>query len=572
MFAKISCKMIKYLAFLLLMFSSCEIYAQEENNYFKLLETEINKTNNLNIKYKIAEREKSLFEKKHDTLYFLSYKLAILNYYSCKKDEAQQLKTSIELLNYNIEKDITINSIANFNVATQLENYLPEVSENYLNAAIKSENISKEKKLLPHLYHFKGKLFYNKKKYDSAKYYFQKALTNYKPNELLFKASMYNNLGLVAEKLNQDEKAKQYYNKGIIILENKMSPSLEEKRFLQTIQINYGDIFFNNLDYSSAQNHWEKLFYVIKDKTEYLRNSIIIATNLYIVYDRTHNDKGIEKIIIFIKKHEVNNEALDVNKYILEMLQDFAYKKNNLTDIKKYSEKLIKFKDKTIEENEKFISKTSNALFKNIIESANEKYYFILQRQKKKFNWYLTIGALALIILILGFTVIINRLEIIKKQYKIDQQNKIIIEKDNKIKEEKIRTLHININLKNESEKIFLEKIKKARRSGTKKTEELLKELHLQLNNLINIDKSFKKDNESTIQNENFINNLTSKFPELNDLEVQLCTYFSIYMTAKEIAIIEKLGVPSVRVYKSRIKAKLGLSREDSLEDFLNKI
>lgn len=52
-----------------------------------------------------------------------------------------------------------------------------------------------------------------------------------------------------------------------------------------------------------------------------------------------------------------------------------------------------------------------------------------------------------------------------------------------------MRNLHLNLNIKQETAKAFLEKIKKARKSNINNPENILKELYFDLNNFINIDK-----------------------------------------------------------------------------------
>ena len=82
--------------------------------------------------------------------------------------------------------------------------------------------------------------------------------------------------------------------------------------------------------------------------------------------------------------------------------------------------------------------------------------------------------------------------------------------------------------------------------------------------------------NESKIENSkievnnlNFSNTLRKQHPFLTDQEIGLCNYFRLNMPSKEIASIEGITDGTVRVYKNKIKNKIGLSQLDSLNEYL---
>ena len=142
-----------------------------------------------------------------------------------------------------------------------------------------------------------------------------------------------------------------------------------------------------------------------------------------------------------------------------------------------------------------------------------------------------------------------------------------------KLQEEKIRNLHLNLNIKQETAKAFLEKIKKARKARSDNSEEILKDLYFELNNLINIDKrNIDFTDENTKENKNFVKKLSEEYPQLSIQELQLCVYFRLNLNAKEISMLEKISDGTVRVYKSKIKAKMGLEKDTNLEDILKQI
>jgi hypothetical protein len=71
------------------------------------------------------------------------------------------------------------------------------------------------------------------------------------------------------------------------------------------------------------------------------------------------------------------------------------------------------------------------------------------------------------------------------------------------------------------------------------------------------------------VDNLHFSTTLKKKHPFLTDQEIGLCSYFRLNMPSKEIASIEGITDGTVRVYKNKIKNKIGLSQLDSLNEYL---
>ena len=150
---------------------------------------------------------------------------------------------------------------------------------------------------------------------------------------------------------------------------------------------------------------------------------------------------------------------------------------------------------------------------------------------------------------------------------------KEILEKDLQLQKEKVKNLHLNLNLRTETQKAFLENLKKIKKTKNIEPEEILRDLQFKINNLIQLDnKDNELINESSLENKLFMDKLSENFPILSHQELKLCVYFKLNLSGKEIAILEKFTVGSIRVYKAKIKSKMGLSKEENLNDFLNTI
>ena len=59
---------------------------------------------------------------------------------------------------------------------------------------------------------------------------------------------------------------------------------------------------------------------------------------------------------------------------------------------------------------------------------------------------------------------------------------------------------------------------------------------------------------------------------ELTENELRLCAYFRIGMSTKQIAQVLNVSPESVRMHRYRLKKKLMLAEEDSLDDFIRNV
>jgi DNA-binding NarL/FixJ family response regulator len=165
----------------------------------------------------------------------------------------------------------------------------------------------------------------------------------------------------------------------------------------------------------------------------------------------------------------------------------------------------------------------------------------------------------------------LKNIELINKQTReIDNAKRTIVEKELKLKKEMVSNLSIFLNLKSETEKAFLKNIKDLKRKKDQDPESIFRELQTSVISLMNLDKA-NLEILSTIEQENtdLIEEIHIKFPFLNKLECQLCSYFRLGLNSKEISSITNLTPGTIRVYKVKIKQKLNLNEDQNLNEFL---
>jgi PAS domain S-box-containing protein len=69
--------------------------------------------------------------------------------------------------------------------------------------------------------------------------------------------------------------------------------------------------------------------------------------------------------------------------------------------------------------------------------------------------------------------------------------------------------------------------------------------------------------------NQNFINNLIFKFPDLTTTEINIVSMLRLQMQPKDIALFKYVTLSNIQNHIYRIRIKLGLTRKDSITKFL---
>jgi DNA-binding CsgD family transcriptional regulator len=139
-----------------------------------------------------------------------------------------------------------------------------------------------------------------------------------------------------------------------------------------------------------------------------------------------------------------------------------------------------------------------------------------------------------------------------------------------KSKEKVISDLRTKLELKKSFEDELIKTIYEVESKENFDSKLLLNELKLKLQNLNEIDKRQIVKNSTTLDDKGkFQKELERLHPELNYQERILCTYFRLHLSSKEISVIEGITNGTVRVYKNKIKHKIGLNSEESLNEYL---
>jgi DNA-binding CsgD family transcriptional regulator len=137
-------------------------------------------------------------------------------------------------------------------------------------------------------------------------------------------------------------------------------------------------------------------------------------------------------------------------------------------------------------------------------------------------------------------------------------------------KDRQISDLQIKLELKKSFEDELIKTISEVESIENFDSKMIINELKTKLQNLNEIDKKQLTRNSTVFDDRGlFQKELENLHPELSYQERLLCSYFRLHLSSKEIAVIEGITNGTVRVYKNKIKHKIGLSQEESLNEYL---
>lgn len=551
--------LVKKSLFIFSLFFTCSlIYSQKDFEDF------YNKLNAVYPNEKAVKEAKKdylkAFEKNHETKDLAFAKLIDVLYLK-PKDSIKNLRTAYEIIKIS-EPESPSKAEGYFWTGVFLENNSLDLSKQYLEKAIEINQKNQDYRLLSANYHILGRNYYKRGNYSAALSYFNKALQFYKKQrETTSISSMYNNFGLTYAKMKKYPLAIKYAKTAINVLMSKKKLLYYEEEFLYSIKVNLGNYYYETKDFKNALTNYEEAFAFSQKHPDTKENLYNIINKMYDLYkkDPLKLNQYILNLSSFLGKN--NNSPLNIQ--ILKIQQKDAMEKGNIQNLRNITLKLNHYSDLHKSILLKKQRQTTDDLNKYIIASIENELFISNQKEKIK-NIILYF---VLIILASGgfYFYKINGLNKEKAKIKND-----LLEKEKGIILERMQHLSLNLDLKSKTEEEFLYRLKKLKKEKNFDAEEVIKDLHLSISSLLNIDRKQEIEiQKKNILNENFLQKLVEDYPELSQQDLQLCGYLQLSLSNKEIALLQNLTPPSVRVYKTRLKSKLGLSKEQDLELFL---
>lgn len=552
---------------------------------FEEIESLVNNAFNENTFRKAIQQERNLYTQSKDKthLYQAVYLEAFLQ--SNLGNGNGRITKLLWVIENCPETEYKLYVSANYHLSSYLT-FLnsPKTAEEFTNLAIKVAKKNSYKEYYANLYSSKAAIEYHLGNYYQAIPNYKLALKNGSHNDFVFRASMNNNVSLCYTKLKQYHVANGFIRRAIIEMDRIKNKNESQIFFLNLIKGNLGSNYFRMGRLGEAQKLLENEVNYYFLHVENSQDALHSVQDLIAIYTRTNNNQALTAINAKITFFEKHSKSLQVKNEYIKLLYDSYLKRNDAEGIKKYSQKLIQNNQILTDSIVKNSESLNNAIFSQKIKhlknqfKSKDKLLETTIRAKRTSTIFLILifSSISLIIFILYSVKVRNARKnelIYAQEQELENNKRIILENELKLKQEKITNFAINLNIKKETENAFLQKLKDIRRKKNVDPETIIKELQFSVSNLINIDqKNIASQNEIEHESTKFISSLKTKHPELNKQEVGLCSYFRMNLNSKEIASLTGMTSGTIRVYKNKIKVKIGLQHEESLNEYLQNL
>lgn len=396
--------------------------------------------------------------------------------------------------------------------------------------------------------------------YDSSISYYKKAIEIYKRlNETIYLAYAYNSIGISYQKLKDYKNARSSYKMAIALsetVENKLSLSnaLHSLAELEIIEENY-DKAEELLTRSKALAHEENLQLSLANAYDGLSQVDFHSNNFLSALDNNENAITLAK----------TSGALP------HLQQLYDHKSNILSALNKHEEAIEYLKASQKIKDSLFSSTKAQQIeeLKTIYETENKEQQIknqkneieLLKISSKVNRLHRLLLALGLFIALIAVYAFYQR----NKRNKLDKE-KAEAEAEYKTKELTTHALHLA--KKNEVLNDLKQKAKvlKADANADPGYQMLIQTINFDLqddNNWENFSKYFEQVHKG------FNTKAQQQFPQITSNDLRLMALMKMNLTSKEIANILNISNDGIKKARYRLRKKLNLSKQDSLQEFI---
>lgn len=434
--------------------------------------------------------------------------------------------------------------------------------------------------------------------YDKAeKFYFNALSAAQEGNSSFYIILSYNNLGFFFSRMADFKTAEEYYLKGINLLENKDSLSQQQQAQLALLKGNLGgnyikfkekvkkgeaflkeDIRYNfkegvtelsinataelaghyykNKAYKKANSVLQFCIQEMKRRAENIENNVNLVPIYYLLFkvhlEQQQNQKALHYFNIYDALKETRDNLRDQQRSNIEK----SLMESILNVQLNYQEQQIQLKDK---ENE------------------------MLEEKNKNFFYRLLIGLFSFLILaILIFLYSRKRIslmrinkELAEQKFEVERLEKQKAKIELNYKNKDLTDFAIDISRKQEvltEIKAKLNEIIKGK-WNEEAVHKAIKTLIRYSNNNLLVDDQLKEFQENVEEvNYKFLDQLGKRYPELTELDKNICGLIRLGLSNKEIATMRNVSYKAIRMSRYRIRKKLGIATEVDLVEFLKSI
>lgn len=361
-----------------------------------------------------------------------------------------------------------------------------------------------------------------------------------KLNDLGVSAVLYLNIGGCYMLHNKPDLAHQYYQKAM-----KIGNQIENKSFMTSLLINESVYALGIGDFKDAESYIEK--------AEKLSHEIGNAEQLSLAYNVKYTiyekEGASDKAFTYLKKYNDQKEKILSNSKTIDSYQ--AYVSTFMASAEK---EIMISKQKTMLERRKLTITLISSIFIILLIVAVLVIFYQKKRQQAIIKE--------------------SEKEALRKQLDYEKSiQQIQEEKHKEVLDAKVREVtSYSLILSNKND-VLQEILQKAGKSNDLENEDFS-------DNIIDI---VRKNLNTEVESHKFIHHFNEVHPEffsklksicsdLTENNLRMCAYFKMGMSMKQVAVILNVSTETVKNARYRLKKKLMLAKDDSLDDFLRNI
>jgi len=422
---------------------------------------------------------------------------------------------------------------------------------------------------------------------DSALQYYNLQLEiGKKMRDYIAISSSVNNIGITYLGIKDYVSALRMFNESLQILEQnkgKKSPYFEEEK---------GEFYYKVLENKGRCVFFLKRFPeaigILETTTAILEPNVVNDNRkvLFLAYLLTNQ---LEKATQLVNSLFNGIDTKPTNEQILfvQMKIELAIRNNDLAEVRRCEQWL----DRLLEQSEMEVQISGNRMSELVSryliwesegiirnEQNQKKYYqneLKLEETKNSFFIFFLISMFLLfgVAAFLYTQIVKNR----RRSLALERERLVLVNERNemkiKVQEQSLTEFAIDFNKNIEYESLIINKLRQITKLNNQDISAEISTLVAELKQKQHID---KRAEDLVIESQNllagFRNELLQKHPDLNKTDIQLCYLLRLELTNKEIAVIRNVAPTSIKIFKNRLKHKLGLQPDDSLTEYLKSI
>ncbi|MEI7595566.1 MAG: tetratricopeptide repeat protein [Bacteroidota bacterium] len=410
-----------------------------------------------------------------------------------------------------------------------------------------------------------GYVYETQKLYQKAKAYYWKAFFK----NLLLKnksgqAMNLANIGAIYEALNKYDSALLFNYKSVEI-----SKSLNNILEVGACYNAIGTIYLKKGEYKKALEYFQS-FLITKQCSENSYPLAITYQNIGGYYYKIHQ---IDSSLLYYSRALKISSDIKAYTLIFDNAENLVkcYAEKQLFE-KAYNTELIANIAKDTLNQQHTLQEISKQELKYSFELKQKENEYAQRRKEFKFWGFiiLLVGLITITILL----IIRQRLIIFNKN--LEEQNLLlennVLQKEVEIKSKELTTNSLYLAKKNEILSQLEKQLQNVNKQSTNEAEKKFR-IHEMINTVkSNTDENAWKDFEVRFNevHTNFYENILKIYPKLSLNEKRLCAFLRLNMTTKEISSLTQQTPHSINIARFRLRKKLGLKPEESLETFLS--